>query len=94
MIDFSGYFPIWTDQKIYINQADTTQVIVGQEYRISGSIIGWRERKVKNIFPGTRWTRPASTDTLNGTWRFINQEYDFDIKDTIVNYKDGKMCGK
>lgn len=94
MFIFSGYFPTWTDQVIYINQADTTQVIVGQEYRISGSIISWRKRKVKNILPGIRWTRPARTDTLNGAWRYINREYDFDIKDTIVNYKNGKMCEK
>jgi hypothetical protein len=94
MFDFIGHFPVWTDQKIYINQADTTQIIVKQEYRISGSIISWRERKVKNIVPGIRWSRPASTATLNGTWKFINKENDSNIKDTIVNYKNGKTYKK
>lgn len=96
MFDFSGYFPVWTDKKIYINQADTTQVIVGQEYYISGSIIEWRERKVKQILPGIRWTRPTTTDTLQGTWRFINKEsaFNFESLDTIANYQDGKMREK
>jgi hypothetical protein len=91
--DFTDYdhHPVWTDQHIYINQTDTTQIIVGQEYRISGSIIDWRVRKVNKIIPGIRWTRPASIDTLNGKWRFINKEFDFDIKDTIANFKAGKM---
>lgn len=91
MFDFSGNYPVWTDKKIYINQADTNEVIVGQEYRISGSMIDWRERKVKIIMSGIRLTRPVSTNTLNGRWRYINREYESSIKDTIANFKNGKM---
>ena len=92
MFDFTGYYPVWTDKKIYINQADTTQVIVGQENRISGSIISWRQRKIKTIFPGIRWTRPAETKSLNGKWRVIfkGDEFDFPF-DTIADLKNGKF---
>jgi hypothetical protein len=92
LFDFTGYYPVWTDKRIYINQADTTQVIVGQENRISGSIISWRERKVTTIFPGIRWTMPAETKLLNGKWKVIfkGDEFDFPF-DTIVNFKNGKF---
>jgi hypothetical protein len=87
MFDFSGYFPVWTDQKVYINQADTTQIMVEQEYRISGSIIDWRVRKVKGLARGIRWSRPTSTDSLNGEWRFIDKEGE---SDDIRHFKSGK----
>jgi len=91
LLDFSGYYPIWTDSKIYINQVDKSQIIVGQKNRISGSIIYWRIKKVKNILPGIRLISSAKTDTLNGTWRLITKEDEFNSKgDTIINYKNGK----
>jgi hypothetical protein len=94
MFDISGYYPLWRDINVYTNQTDTAKIIVGQEYRISGSMIDYRLRNVKTIIPGIRWTRPAKIEDLTGTWRFIDKEYDFSIKDTIAHFKNGKMCAE